>query len=138
MIPVKSITLTRAEGPTEDCGTITVASWAAATAALRKWAATAPGPGDGYDKCDVTIEWADGERITERYDLVSLDIKTPNLASWFRRLVTFAAGLAKPSTWKSTWTEQTYKAILNRNPKLTDWAKTAYECRDIGHIGQAA
>ena len=134
MTPIKSITITRAEGPTEDCKTITVPSWDAATATLREWARTAPGPGDGYDKCDVTIEWQDGELFTDRYDLVGLDVKTPNLASWFRRLVTIASGHERPSHW----TEQVYKTILARNPKLTDWAKAAYDQRDIGRLGTVA
>jgi hypothetical protein len=134
MTPIKSITLTRAEGSIEDCKTVTVANWDTATATLREWAKTAPGPGDGYDKCDVTIEWLDGEKFTDRYDLVRLDVKTPNLASWFRRLVTFAAGREKPSHW----TEQTYRAVLARNPQLTDWAKAAYGQRDIGRLDTAA
>jgi hypothetical protein len=134
MTPIRSITLTRVEGPTEDCITKTVASWDAATATLREWAKTAPGPGDGYDKCDYTIEWQDGERFEGRYDLVHISVKTPNFASFFRRFVAGCSGHDKAPHWS----EQTYKAILARNPQLTNWAKAAYGQRDIGRLGAAA
>jgi len=134
MIPVKSITLTRAEGVVEDCVTVTVPSWDAATSTLRKWAETAPDAGDGYHKCDYVIEWQDGEQFEGRYDLVHIRVKTPNFASFFRRFMACASGREKPSHW----TEQTYKAVLSRNPAMTDWAKAAFNSRDIGRMGLAA
>lgn len=64
-----SITLTRAEGPSSECGQpVTVASFEAADKVLRAWSETAPAKG-GYDKCDFLITWADGGTYDGRYDL---------------------------------------------------------------------
>lgn len=63
------ITLTRAEGPVAECGTIVVGSYADADAVIAKWTKTAPEDGEGYDKVMVSVEWDDGENWSYRLDL---------------------------------------------------------------------
>jgi hypothetical protein len=36
---------------------------------LAQWAQTAPEPGNGYDKVDFEVAWADGESYSGRYDM---------------------------------------------------------------------
>lgn len=68
MIPIKSITLTRAEGRASQCGKpTTVSTWSQASAILAQWRGTAPEL--GYHKVDFTVTWADGEEYRGRYDL---------------------------------------------------------------------
>jgi len=64
------ITITRAEGNTETdtFEPVTVASFAAADAVLHAWSETAPSRG-GYDKCDFSIIWPNGDTYSGRYDL---------------------------------------------------------------------
>lgn len=65
---LKSITLTRAEGLQEECYTAYAETWDEANYILAKWGHTAPS-GGGYDKCDIKVEWADGETYSCRFDL---------------------------------------------------------------------
>ena len=64
------ITITRAEGNTETdtFEPVTVASFAAADALLHAWSETAPSRG-GYNKCDFSIVWPNGDTYRGRYDL---------------------------------------------------------------------
>jgi hypothetical protein len=85
-VPVASITITRAEGRSHECGkTVTVTSWASAKAILFSWSMTAPRD-LGYHKCDFVVTWADGETHEGRYDLKHYTCESPNLArhvAWF-------------------------------------------------------
>lgn len=68
MIPVKQITITRAEGPYEKCGKPkTFASFVAATDWMIRECETFPKDG-GYDKHDFTVEFEDGETYSGRMD----------------------------------------------------------------------
>jgi hypothetical protein len=64
------ITLTRAEGPTAECGTKSASSFEEADAILSRWALTAP-KGGGYDKCDIDVLWEDGLMWSYRFDLTN-------------------------------------------------------------------
>lgn len=96
-IPVKSVFLNRAEGPTRDIGQRTVPSFEAADDQLRRWARTAPKKGGGYDKTDFKVEWADGETYDGRYDLQREDTTKSNLlGSHIQHYLAFHAGLFCP------------------------------------------
>lgn len=93
-----SILLNRAEGPTAECGEILLAArpgvsaWDRADAQLRAWSHTAPGKGGGYDKCDFTVTFADGETYKGRYDLHHMEVETPSLARHVRGELEFYTG----------------------------------------------
>lgn len=95
MVKLKSIVLHRAEGPTTDCGEVTVDSFFAAQTQLRRWSRTAP-KGGGYDKVDVLIEWQDGSQYGLRYDMVrdciDRDGRTLALDDEVRACLRFRAG----------------------------------------------
>jgi len=68
MIPIKSITITRAEGPNRLCGKPHVFdSYAAASTWLLSQSNTFPASG-GYDKHDFTVIFEDGETYSGRLD----------------------------------------------------------------------
>lgn len=91
-----SIVLTRAEGPADSCGhPVAVASFAAADDLLRAWSETAPARG-GYDKCDVTITWPDGETYAGRFDLKHSSCGAQSLAADMVETVAFYLGDACP------------------------------------------
>jgi hypothetical protein len=91
-IKPKTITLTRAEGPTAECDRPeTAPSWAHANAILFRWSITAPEKG-GYDKCDFKIVFEDGTDYEGRYDLVHHRREHPNLARHVRSFVRYLAG----------------------------------------------
>ncbi len=91
MIKPKTITITRAEGPTKECGTRTAQSWIEANAILYSWSRTAPEHG-GYDKCDFHIMFEDGTEYSGRYDLMHFRRERPNLALHVRNFVGYLAG----------------------------------------------
>lgn len=95
--PVKSITLTRAEGLEHECGKpVTVSTWDAASATLSGWAWTAPKDG-GYDKCLFTVEWANGETYQGRFDLEYrhvMDARLEHQIGRFLRYVLETPGIA--------------------------------------------
>jgi hypothetical protein len=96
-VPALAITLTRAEGPAEECRRpVTVDSFTAADAVLRAWAVTAPARG-GYDKCDITISWPAGGGYACRFDLQHADVAGPaDLARHLVDTVAFYLGQACP------------------------------------------
>lgn len=89
-IAASSILLNRAEGPTAECGEVlltatrSVSAWDRASAMLRAWSHTAPKKGGGYDKCDFTVTFADGETYKGRYDLHHMEVEMPDLAKHLR------------------------------------------------------
>lgn len=109
MIRVKSITLTRGEGPAAECDRPqTVSSWTSANRVLRQWSETAPKDCQTYDKCDFTITFEDGETYEGRYDLKHWACGYPDLAKHVRDFVAFYAGQYKPA-WMS---EEQYREFL--------------------------
>lgn len=74
------ITITRVEGPTEQCGkAFNLLTFTQANALLRCWALSAPT--SGYDKCDFKIanEETGDVFYSGRYDLKHWTIETANL-----------------------------------------------------------
>ena len=68
-IQVKEIVIIRAEGLSAECGKKhTVTSFADSERILSYMSRTAP-QGGGYDKCDFTVTFEDGESYSGRYDL---------------------------------------------------------------------
>lgn len=123
-IPVKEIRLQRIEGSIglDSFDPVTVTTWAEANAILRSWAKTAPGPGQGYDKCDFTVTWQDGETYNGRYDLEGRETETADLAAHVMAHARFMAG-----QWRSWASPEQYAAILADHEKLTpgvtaEWA----------------
>ena len=110
--------LNRAEGPSAECGPAEpVTTWMDADNILRKWSLTAPEFG-GYDKCDFTITYADGETYTGRYDLKRHDIGFPELlARHIRGFVEFCAGLHCPSHM----TTEQYREYLSDNNSTAEY-----------------
>lgn len=109
-VPVKSVFIRRAEGPTYDLGQRTVASFEAADEQLKNWARTAP-KDRSYHKVDFDVTWADGETFTGRYDLAFEDFKKSNLlGSHIQQHLTFLAGLVCPERM----TREQYDAYLKQ------------------------
>jgi hypothetical protein len=52
----------------EECVTVVRTRWIETDWVLKAWAKTAP-EGGGYDKCDFTITYDDGETYSGRFDL---------------------------------------------------------------------
>ena len=114
-IPAVKIEITRAEGPHEEVGKPEVCTreayfgiWDCADRILIRWSHTAPKAG-GYDKCDFTVTWEDGETYNGRYDLKHHAVEFPNLAKHVYDFAMFHAGL-----WSSWMTEEQYRDFLNR------------------------
>lgn len=100
--------LYRAEGPSAQCGPAQpVTTWTDADDILRNWARTAPDEGQGYDKCDFTVTWSDGETYTGRYDLRRHDMGFSNLlARHIRQYIEFLAGTHRPEWMTAEQYEQ--------------------------------
>ena len=108
-IRVQSITLTRAEGPAEECDKPqTVTDWPEADKVLLQWAKTAPQDCKTYDKCDFTVTYKDGETYKGRYDLKHRRCEFPDLGKHVRDFVTFHAGQRKPA-WM---TDEQYQNVM--------------------------
>lgn len=100
----------RAEGKSAECFTIECRTWKAADQMLKLWARTAPEPGQGYDKCDFTVTWEDGETYTGRYDLKRHDQDFPELLAYhIRSFIEFYAGTHKPEWMKPEQYQETIK-----------------------------
>lgn len=110
-IPIDSVWVSRAEGPTKDLGERTTSSLEAADAILRRWSRTAPEKGHGYNKVDFKITWQDGESYLGRYDLEQEDGTKKNLiGEHAQQFLTFHAGYWCPSHM----TKEQYQAYLEQ------------------------
>lgn len=106
------ITMTRATGPTDECGdTKTTTTFAAADHYLRHWSHTAPKNG-GYDKVDFEISNEEtGDVIYKgRYDLKHWHTETANLKAHVMDYLTFTAGERCPSHMST----DDYNAFIGR------------------------
>ena len=107
-IDVKRISIQRAEGPTERCLAPRVAcSWSEATGILAQEGVTAPASG-GYDKCDFTVVFHDGEQYSGRYDLKHPSVEVPDLFGHVRAHVGAVSGLVRPPHMS----QQSYDGLL--------------------------
>lgn len=132
LVKPKTITLTRAEGPINLCDKRHVVhSWPEANALLFSWSRTAPAHG-GYNKCDFTIIFEDGETYEGRYDLVHFLVEHPDLARHVRSHISYYAG--KPPAWMITERPEVldrYHKNIAAHPDRTAEAKHWLETYDL-------
>lgn len=96
-IPVERIEIVRAEGPHEECDkTVSVASFDEADALLRSWAPSVYG--NGADKCDFTIVFADGQTYDGTYGLYK-DPTKADLAGHVRNSLAMILGDDPKTEW---------------------------------------
>lgn len=118
-IPVKTITITRAEGPSHLCDRpLTVTSWALANAVLMGNSATAPEKG-GYDKHDFKVVFEDGQEYSGRYDLVHHRVELPRLDRHVLDFCGFMAGWKKPAHLSDEAWERTKRTTISRFEQAT-------------------
>lgn len=120
--PIQLITLRRAEGPHSECGELTAADWVQADKILKQWARTAPATG-GTHKCDLMLEFSDGESFKMGLEIQRSDVFTLNLAKHVLNEISFRAG-ENPGSLTSEqyqrWLSQpwakpaTYKQLLSQ------------------------
>lgn len=100
-VPVVQVWLNRAEGPTREVGERTVSSLADADVVIHNWAASAPKPGQGYDKVDFEVRWDDGETYKGRFDMTQNHRGSPNLiGNAVQHHLLFLSGLHRPDHWE--------------------------------------
>ena len=126
MHKIKEIKLSRWEGPTNNCGTFTVATFEQADDQLRSWSWSAPEKGQGYDKCGFTITFENGETYEGRYDLNRGTIHS--LQQHVQNFLLCMSGQKKPRHW----TDEQYQTVLNRSPELTERCKKFIAEYDLG------
>lgn len=88
------IKLHRAEGRREECITVELLNldgkvWERANKTLIAWSRTVQA---GYDKCDFTVTYADGETYTGRYDLEPPEKGPADLAAHMRSFLIWYGG----------------------------------------------
>jgi hypothetical protein len=105
-VSVQNIAIMRAEGPLDHTRypvgkTFKFAGWADANAMLRGIAREKTRTGDtgGYDKCDFTITFADGETYSGRADVMA-DGDDTDLGKHMRQFLGYLAGAVKPAHMK--------------------------------------
>jgi hypothetical protein len=95
-VPAIKITIERVEGMAHECVAKTAHTWAAANQILREWSTTAPKNG-GYDKCDFTIIFENGQQYTGRYDLMHWERAEPSLEGHVAAFIGYCAGIRRPA-----------------------------------------
>jgi hypothetical protein len=121
-VPVVSIFLERAEGPTDLCRSWDFDTFKQANTQLEINAMTAPKDG-AYDKHDFAVTWADGKTYAGRYDL-SGDEQSPSIGS---HIHTFLEWIAYDKKAASFYSEE----------ELTEAAEMA-NSHDFGQFKPAA
>ena len=132
-IPVKSIRIEQAEGPTDRLVRATASSFEQANRYLTRIADMAPKDGSYY-KTDVTITWEDGFSTQVREDVVHVSKAAPNLAEHVRRFWAFYAGFHRPDHIDP----DRYDALVAENPKRRDDATEALKKYALEDIPQKA
>ena len=120
----KEITLVRGEGPTEECDQpVMVGSYAEASAVLARWARTAPASG-GYDKCDFSVSWEDGETYEGRYDLQNTGFNDSGetINGQMHSFLGFLAGTVRPA-----WVDDAKWATIRKDKEADGSAASARE-----------
>lgn len=122
-----TITITRAEGPTDLCDKPqTFTSWEDANDFLIRGSWTAS-KGGAYDKHDFEVVWENGESYHGRFDLHHIAYEAPNLFLEVSRTLGVYAGLIRPPHW----TEAQQKEILGWDPELTETCKRMLESVEL-------
>jgi hypothetical protein len=104
---VKGISITRVEGAPVGSANARADSWAHADTVLHRWSESVARDG-GFDKCEFTVEWEDGETYQGRFDLVNWRDAEPDLAKHVRELAYFYTGRLRPNHM----TPEVYAAFL--------------------------
>ena len=128
-IAIKTIVVTRAEGPFDACGRPAECStFEQANRILKTWSATAPANG-GYDKCDFAIEFQDGFLYEGRYDLYHSSVKAADVGEHVRSLALFYTGRVTPDHM----TQESHLAFLRkRGAEARESYQHLIENYDIG------
>lgn len=129
-IPIKCITIDKAEGLVSECYESKHSSFESAQDRLAKSSRTAPKSG-GYDKHDVKLEWADGSSYQFRFDVKHLSVEYPNLIRVLTTKLDFYTGRYNCNPNLS---EIDYQDILNR-PCIKDVHKLMVHILDGCEIG---
>lgn len=96
-IKIDNIRLTRAEGPSDECGKpVAYAAVTAANAQLSQWSESAPKTGS-CDKCDFAIEFDDGAIYEGTYDLKHHSIQMPDVIEHVRSMALFHTARHTPA-----------------------------------------
>lgn len=85
------IKLERVEGRHDECRIETATDWKAADLILRKWTLTAPDK--ACDKCNIWIDFANGESFKMRFDLQQRHSFQVSLAAELKRELEFMSGI---------------------------------------------
>jgi hypothetical protein len=110
-IPVKSILIDRAEGPVDLCGPQLVTTYEEASRVFAVIAQTAP-DGGGYDKCDFTVTFADGEKYEGRADIQRQHLGGYHLGDHMKQFLGYLAGTYRPA---HVVKDSDWKEICDRN-----------------------
>lgn len=79
---IEKITIERVEGNFDDCFKVIATTIEQAEKAIQMMSLTAPRSGQGYDKTDFKIEWADESKYEGRIDLqAGMAFKNENLVN---------------------------------------------------------
>lgn len=124
-IKAVAIQIERAEGPVKECVSRRFEGdtcWEQVNQQLVKWAHTAPKL--GYDKCDFTIFFADGETYQGRFDNERLDHpdREKSLAEHVLSHARFCAGQFRPDHLS----EEQYEQVLALAEQSTPGIKAEY------------
>lgn len=94
---VKSIKITRAEGPSALCGISELAqTWEGAEEVLTRWSETVQAR-IGYDKCDFVVTFDDDDTYTGTFDLYHTSVaKNLSLKKHIGDYCRFSANLMRP------------------------------------------
>lgn len=107
-IGIRKVEITRAEGPSDLCGTKTVSTLTEANAILANNAETAP-KGGAYDKHDFLIEFEDGEVYQGRIDVHHPSYApTEKVGQHVIEFLRFYGGLCQPEELPSHFTPEKY------------------------------
>ena len=124
-LQLQKITLTRTEGPIQECttkvftikeGETTEDLFNHAQHQLSIWGHTAPPEGQGYDKCDAIVEWNDEHNLKTRFDLQHGGHTSGNLSlrDSISSTIKCYAGV-----WCPDHLKKHHSHLLARNPDFT-------------------
>lgn len=134
-IKATEIEIARVEGMCDECVTVIIRDsngdcdlWAASDRILKAWAMSAPATG-GYDKCDFTVRFADGETYSGRFDLQHKHMTERDLlAGHILGLADFYLGNACPGHMQ----QNDYAAFVANQPEIAESYKAFTSAYAVG------
>lgn len=122
MIPIKSITITQAEGLISEAlgKPVKHSSWTSAERHISNICRSAPASG-GYFKCDFTIVWEDGSEYKGRYDAAcpTSDAYEGSLSNHLVQFCQYAIGRGR-------------KFFEDQSPDFPEWMEKMLTQYDLG------